>query len=414
MPRLLPFIAACLALLAASCANLQESPAETSAATAPAVPTILISIDGFRADYLDRGVTPNIAALAAGGVRARAMRPSFPSLTFPNHYALVTGLRPDRHGIVNNTMEDPRIPGVTFKLSNRQAVEDRRWWDDAEPIWVTAERAGIRTATMFWPGSEAPIRGIRPTDWVTFDDKLPNEARVDRVLGWFDRPADRRPVFATLYFSEVDHVGHAAGPDASATNDALANVDRAIGRLLTGLEDRNMTGQVNLVVVSDHGMAGTSPDRVVRLDRIADSMSFRAVSVGAVAGIEPQPGRRAAVERALLSKHPHASCWRKGEIPKRLVYGTHRRVPSIVCLADTGWLVLAGPSTYSSTAGAHGYDPSAPEMAALFVANGPAFRRGALLPEIHNTDVYPLLAKLIGIEPRANDGRPEALRAALR
>src|SRR5687768_8973601 len=145
----------------------------------PPAPVILVSLDGFRPDYLDRGVTPVLSGLAADGVRG-AMRPSFPSKTFPNHYALVTGLRPDRNGIVENNMEDPAIPGVTFKMSNRDAVKDRRWWDPGEPIWVTAERAGLVTAPVFWPGAEAPIRGVRPTHYRVFDMATPNGERVDR------------------------------------------------------------------------------------------------------------------------------------------------------------------------------------------------------------------------------------------
>ena len=172
--------------------------------------TILISIDGFRADYIDRARTPMISRLAKDGAQA-AMRPSFPSKTFPNHYTLVTGLRPDRNGIVENNMEDPAIPGVTFRMSNHEAVVDRRWWDQGEPIWVAAERGGIKSATMFWPGSEAPIRGVRPSYWMPYNHDMPSEARVDQVLSWLDLAADRRPGFVTLYFDIVDGAGHAGG-----------------------------------------------------------------------------------------------------------------------------------------------------------------------------------------------------------
>src|SRR5215212_2405737 len=157
------FLALLWFVLLSACATVAPSPERP--------PVILVSIDGFRPDYLDRGVTPVLSGLAADGVRA-AMRPSFPSKTFPNHYTLVTGLRPDRNGIVENNMEDAAIPGVTFKMSNQEAVVDRRWWDQAEPIWVTAEKAGIRSATMFWPGSEADIRGVRPSYWLPFDQTM--------------------------------------------------------------------------------------------------------------------------------------------------------------------------------------------------------------------------------------------------
>ncbi|WP_082488914.1 ectonucleotide pyrophosphatase/phosphodiesterase [Duganella sp. Leaf61] len=240
LPALLLFLS-----LAAATANAK-----------PARPVILVSIDGFRAEYLDRGVTPNLARLAAGGVRAVAMRPSFPSITFPNHYTLVTGLRPDHHGIVENEMNDVAIPGQHFTLKNRAAVIDRRWWDQAEPVWVTAERHGVRSATLFWPGSEADIRGVRPTVSPRFDGKLPADARVDLLLSWLDRPADQRFGFMTLYFDDVDHAGHDFGPDAPQTTTALAVVDRAIARLQDGLAARQV--EADLVIVSDHGMAALS------------------------------------------------------------------------------------------------------------------------------------------------------------
>jgi len=165
-----------------------------AAAAQPAHPVILVSMDGFRPDYLERGVTPNLNRLAAGGARAVAMRPSFPSVTFPNHYTLVTGMRPDHHGIVDNVMNDAAISDKRFTMSNSEAVVDRRWWDQAEPVWVTAERNGVRSGTMFWPGSEAAIHGVRPTLAPKFDGKLPATARVDTLLSWLDRPAGERRV----------------------------------------------------------------------------------------------------------------------------------------------------------------------------------------------------------------------------
>ncbi|MDB5420237.1 MAG: phosphodiesterase, partial [Brevundimonas sp.] len=207
------------ALALASCATppLAHAPAtaviEAAATERPLV--ILVSIDGFRADYLGRGKTPVLSRLAAEGVTG-PMEPSFPSKTFPNHYTIVTGLRPDHHGIVNNNMVDPTIPGVEFRLGNAAAVTDRRWWDDGEPIWVTAENAGLTSAAMFWPGSEADVRGVRPSLYAVFDQAMPGDARVNRLLSWLDLPAEgakgqRRPDIATLYFDVVDTAGHNRG-----------------------------------------------------------------------------------------------------------------------------------------------------------------------------------------------------------
>jgi predicted AlkP superfamily pyrophosphatase or phosphodiesterase len=384
------------------------------AALADEHPLILISIDGFRADYLDRGVSPTLSALAADGVRATAMRPSFPSLTFPNHYTLVTGLRPDHHGIVNNTMEDPAWPGVTFKLSDRAQVQDARWWNDAAPLWVSAEQQGVRTATMFWPGSEAAIRGVRPSHWKVYGvGEYPADARVDTVLSWLDLPAAQRPRFITLYFDDVDTAGHFDGPDSPKTNAAITHVDAAIGRLVAGLKARGLWTGTNLVVVADHGMAAIPADHVIYLDDLAPADSFRLVSGNAVGGVEPRPGRQADVENALLGAHPHFDCWRKSQIPAHLHYGTHRRVPAIVCLAEKGWLLRLHSSKGHVLVGEHGYDPADPDMAALFVAHGPAFAHGVTLPAFDNVDVYPLLTTVLGVKPEPNDGHLDEVKAAL-
>lgn len=378
-------------------------------------PVLLVSIDSFRADYLDRGVTPNLARIARDGVHARWMNPSYPSLTFPNHYTMVTGLRPDHHGIVNNTMRDATLG--TFSNSDENAVREPRWWG-GEPLWVTAEKTGLRTATLFWPGSEAPIHGTWPTDWMKYDDAMPMSQRVDIVLRWLARPPGQRPRFVTLYFGALDHTAHAFGPEAPQTNDTLREVDAAIGRLLQGLSARGMRERVNLVIVSDHGMASVPASHSLNIDALVDTADATSVSNGEVLGFVPVAGREASAEARLLGRHDHYECWRRNELPPRWHYGTHPRVPPIVCQMDVGWEAitpgkLAGrlPGT---TRGSHGYDPADPAMRALFIAQGPAFKRGAELAPFDNVDVYPLLVKLIGVEPRASDGEIEPLLPALK
>jgi predicted AlkP superfamily pyrophosphatase or phosphodiesterase len=374
-------------------------------------PTILVSIDGFRADYLDRGATPVLSELAANGVRG-AMRPSFPSKTFPNHYALVTGLRPDRNGIVDNTFEDPRWPGETFRMADRAAVQDRRWWDEGEPIWVTAERAGIITAPVFWPGSEAPIRGVRPRHFLAFDMATPEEVRVDRVLALLDLPPPERPGFLTLYFDTVDTIGHHAGPDAPETTAAVAAVDAQIGRLIAGLKARGLA--VNLVVVADHGMAPLSADRKLYMDDTLAKAAYRSLSGGAFMTIYPVAGHENAVSSALLKAHDHFRCWARADIPARYHYGRNPRVAPFFCLPETGWTLTTRDYRPSNPElGNHGFDPYSPEMRAVFVANGPAFRPGAALPVFDNVSVYPLLARLIGVKPAPNDGKLRDVAPAL-
>jgi predicted AlkP superfamily pyrophosphatase or phosphodiesterase len=392
-------------LLFAACATTAP------AATAPRPVTVLISIDGFRADYLDRGVTPVLSGMAADGARG-SMRPAFPVKTFPNHYSLVTGLYPDQHGVVDNTMEEPAMPGVTFRMSNTAAVRDGRWWDGAEPIWVTAERAGIKTGTMFWPGSEAEIRSGRPSYVMPFNQAMPSTARADQVLAWLDQPPDRRPGFVTLYFDVVDTAGHNFGPDAPETNAALVEVDAALGQVMAGLKARGQAA--NVIVVADHGMTAVSPDRRVYLDDLIDRSAIRVLSGGAFVTVAPVEGREAEVSRALVGRHSHATCWERGDMPARFRYGRNPRVAPIICLPDAGWTLSTRDFRPTRPEkGAHGFDPSEPDMTAIFVAKGPAFRQGVNLGRFEIVDVYPLLARLVGAPARPNEGRLRRLGQAL-
>lgn len=383
--------------------------AETGARAVRTPVTILVSIDGFRPDYRNRGVTPNLDALARGGISA-AMRPSFPSVTFPNHYTLVTGLRPDRNGIVGNRMEDARRPGEVFTMQS----DDPFWWTQAEPIWVTAEKAGIRSATMFWPGSNVDWNGIRPDDWQQYAHAIDGRQRVDAIIDWLRRPAATRPRFLTLYFDVVDSAGHKFGPEDAHVTTAVRDVDMAIGRLRKGLAD--LAQPANIVIVADHGMAPVSPDRVVRIDRMLPPAAFHAITDGPYVGLDPVAGHEADVATALLGAHDHLQCWRKGAIPERFHYGKNARVPAFVCLADTGWLALTrdAPIDHPVSGGTHGFDPAAPEMAALFIANGPSIRHGGVLPAFDNVDVAPLLRDLLGLPADTTlDGDDSPFRAAL-
>ena len=428
--RVLRFLAA-LGLVAhiAACAH-SPAPAPpasrvaSSAAGAAAARTvILISIDGFRADYIGRGHTPTLARLAAEGATTPGMRPSFPSVTFPNHYTLVTGRRPDGHGVVDNVFEDQAMTPPRFDKNDKATANEPRWWEGAAPLWVSAERQGVRTATMFWPGSEAAIFGVRPSYWAAFDKATTSNQRTDRLLEWLDRPAAERPRFLTLYFNIVDGAGHEFGPDSPEVNQAAATVDTAIGRLIDGLKARGLYDATDLVVVADHGMAATSAQRRILLDDLVPLADVRTIVTGPVTGLAPLPGREAEVERRLLAPHDHIQCWRKAQLPARFAYGHNPRAPPIVCLAETGWKVAtrqqaarydADPSHQPGKVGGdHGYDPADPTMAALFIARGPDSRPGAVLPPFDNVDVYPLLARLLGVKPEPGDGRLEDVAPAL-
>lgn len=385
------------------------------AADVPPPTLLLVSIDGLHPDRLARLAPPTLSRWQAEGTRAEWMAPAYPTLTFPNHYTLVTGLVPDRHGIVHNRMRDARLG--PFALSLRAAVSDGRWYADAEPIWITAKRAGLRSATLFWPGSEARIRGERPQDWLPYNGDMPNGARVDRVLHWLDRGAERRPHFITLYFAAYDEASHDHGPDSPEADAALRRIDAALARLERGLRRRGLFDAVHLVVVSDHGMAEVDTARPRRLDEPVPLHEDEVVSGGESAGIAPRPGREAEVAAALLGRHEGFACWRRGELPEAWRYGRHPRVPPIVCQADEGlYLTTAARIARGDRAkpGAHGYAPDLPSMRAMFLARGPRIAAGRVLPPIESVDVHPLLLALLDLPAMAGDGDPAATRAALR
>ncbi|SKB80876.1 alkaline phosphatase family protein [Sphingopyxis flava] len=371
-------------------------PAEDSGERPPV--TILISIDGFRADYLGRGLTPNLSRLAAEGAHGR-LRPSFPTKTFPNHYAIVTGKRPDTNGIVGNRMIDPRRPGQIFSLGDAKQSLDRFWWDEAEPAWVTAEKAGVRSATMFWPGSEVDIHGARPRDWFRFDQNVRDVQRVNTVLDWMRRPAAIRPALVTLYFDIVDTAGHRFGPDSDEVNTAIADVDARIGELTRGLD--TMGQPARLLVVADHGMRAVDASRVIQLADLIDLPSINAVETGPYAAIEPAAGTDERVFAALLKPHDHMVCHRRENLPARLHYGRNPRVAAIICIAEPGWSIIAGEPEWPIAGGAHGYDNQDPEMLALFVATNTGLKGD--VGTIDNIEVYPLLMKLIGTTPLPSD-----------
>lgn len=397
-----------LAIIASGCATapvrIGTGVPEASSAAGSAPSTIpqvlLISLDGFRRSYLETDSVPTLHALARGGVTAAAMIPSFPTLTFPNHYTIVTGLYPEDHGIVGNTIYDPEFKQL-FTMSNAASRESRWWW--GQPIWVTAEKQDKRAATFFWPGSEVEIDSTRPTRWKPYDGKVTFDARVDTVLSWLALKGPQRISIVTLYFDEPDHSGHEYGPDSPKTAAAAARADSAVGRLMQGLRDRGMYDSVNVIVVSDHGMSALSPDRVVYLDDVVDTAAVRITSLSPDLAITPKDGDAAAL-LAKIRKLPHVQSWLKADVPARLHYNEGRRITPVVAVADDGWTIAIHGERRGPSGGAHGYDNANASMHALFIAHGPAFKQGVTMPEFPNVDVYDLLAKLLKIKPAPNDG----------
>jgi predicted AlkP superfamily pyrophosphatase or phosphodiesterase len=382
---------------------------------------ILVSIDGFRYDYLQKYRPPNLRTLAREGVQAKWMIPSFPSKTFPNHYAIATGLYPQNNGIVENNVYD-KSTGVTFSMSNRDEVRNGRWWL-GEPIWITAEKQGQKTAPYFWPGSEAQIAGTWPTYWKPYDGKVPDDARVDTVLSWLDLPLSTRPTFLTLYFSDVDTAGHEFSPDSPETRDAVLKVDGELARLIDGLKTRGVFSQINLIIVSDHGMATQDPRNTIILDELFDaSLAEKVIWTSEIVSIFPKDGKEDAIFKSLKAKLPRqAKVYRKAELPARLHYSNSPRIAPLLVLPDEGWSLTTrekfekdrAKGHASGMRGGHGYANALASMRAIFIAHGSAFKKGVVIEPFENVQVYNVMARILGLKPAPNDGNDSVANSAL-
>jgi predicted AlkP superfamily pyrophosphatase or phosphodiesterase len=379
-------------------------------------PLLLISIDGMRHDYYDLTDTPALDRLIAEGLVADSLKHVFPTKTFPTHYSMVTGRYPGTHGVVANSMWDPD-QNRRFSLGDRDQVGDGFWYQDGEPIWVTAQNQGLIAATYFWPGSEARIHRIRPAHWMPYSAQTPHTERVDQVLAWLDLPAAQRPDLYTLYFSAVDSLGHRHGPRAEPVAAALAEVDQQLGRLLDGLEQRGLLGNMHILIVSDHGMSQVDLDRYIMLDEYLDLGRVRVSDWGPAAQIWATDMSVDDIISALDGVHPNLRVWRREDIPARYRFGSHRRVPDVLAEADLEWMISNKPymagRTRFSLQGMHGWDPAWLDMHGVFIAHGPKFAAGSKAPAVRSIDLYALMTHLLNLEPADHEGSLEPLQAYL-
>lgn len=383
---------------------------------------IVISIDGARHDYIDRYDAPTLSALQSSGVRVNYLQPVFPSKTFTNHYSLMTGLYPRNHGIVNNTIYDPVFDAV-FSPGNVPEVQNGRWWG-GEPIWVTAEKHGMIAGTVFFPGSEAPIQGVRPTHWFTYNEHMDETLRVDTVLSWLDKPTAERPQMITLYYSKVDLAGHDHGPDSVQVAEAMAETDQSIAYLLSELEARSILDKVNLLIVSDHGMANVDLNNHVIIDEAFDtSLARRMVVTGELVSIFPSEGQTETIAQQLQAAlPPQVTAYTDETIPERFNYTGNPRIPPINVLADNGWRLMTravyerfrARDDFNRIRGGHGYDHEHPDMQGLMIAHGPAFRESSRIERLSMTDLYNVMAAVLDLPPAANDGDPSVLPLLLK
>jgi alkaline phosphatase D len=374
---------------------------------------VLVSLDGFRWDYAKRDGAVHLLALGRQGAWApQGMLPSYPSLTFPNHFTIVTGLYPEHHGLVANSFYDESRQ-ARYAINDAKAVTDGSWYSGV-PLWSLAESQGMRSACFFWPGSEAKIAGYLPSYYLHYDDKIDDNARIEQVLAWLRLPAAERPHFITLYYSEPDHEGHAFGPDAAETKAAVLKVDALVGKLKAGLDASGLP--VDLVVVSDHGMAKVEGGWIT-LDQFADLSGFEAVGALLYGKTEAD---RARVYNQLKKASSQFIVYRRKDVPASLNFSQNPREGDPVVIATGPYAIRAhgpadGKPDQPPNAGMHGFDPHRMvEMKASFFAAGPDIVRGRTVAPFENVNLYPWLAHLLGLTAPKTDGSLNVLSVTLR
>jgi predicted AlkP superfamily pyrophosphatase or phosphodiesterase len=371
---------------------------------------VLVSLDGFRYDYPRKYGAPHLLQLAAHGASApEGMLPAYPSLTFPNHISIVTGLYPEHHGIVGNSFWDPARE-QTYVYTQTQFNSDGSWYSGT-PLWVLAEQQGMRSACLFWPGSEAEIQGKRPSYYLRFDDKYDDEKRVDQVVAWLKLPAELRPHFITLYYSNVDHAGHNYGPDSDEVRAAVHHVDTMVGDLQAKIATLRLP--VDIVVVADHGMV-TLQGGPVTLSDYADLSQFH--TEGSSLYPKPDADIQETYEEFLAHPDPRFKVYRRADLPAYLHFDANPREGDPVIVPSGPFIIRAsGAEGENKHRGGHGFNPrTMPEMKAIFFAAGPDIRPGVQLKPFENVNIYPFLAEILGLTPPDVDGSLDVLRPALK
>lgn len=377
---------------------------------------LLISFDGFRADYLTKTETPNFDKLVEEGVFAEGLIPIFPTKTFPNHYAIATGLYPENNGLVGNSMYDPEMD-AKYSMGNRDAVENPDWYL-GEPIWNTVEKAGKKSGTMFWVGSEAPIQNMRPTHWKSYDGRMPKQARIDTVLKWMT--SDVQPVdLGTLYFSFVDSQGHRFGPDSPEVITAIQQADSLVGYLMNQLNTLDVDKSINVLIVSDHGMSEISPTRKIVLDDYINTDVIDIISGSPAVLFNIKEGKEDEVYSKLKANEEHYTIYKKEDIPERFHLKNNIRIPQFLMIAEDGYTINTQDhfdrrgANYPS-GGTHGFDNANLKMDAIFIAHGKVFKIGYKIGRVQNIHLYELMANILKVKPAKNDGNFSEIKEILK
>ena len=356
-------------------------------------------MDGFRADYLEKTHTPNFDKMAKNGIRSDGLIPVFISKTFPNHYSIATGMYAENHGLIANSFFASDL-GEYYSIRDRKSVEKADFYG-GEPIWVTAEKQGLKTASYFWVGTEAAVSGIHPSIWKRYDQKVPFDDRIDSVMTWFSLPKPNRPRLIMLYFHEPDWTGHEYGPNSAQTIEQIQKMDGIMGTILKKAGNLTIADKLNVLVVSDHGMTEVNPEQVIDLSVYTDLSGVATVGAGPIVFLSADSSKRLTPIYNDLQQLPNAQVYWKRDIPDRWHYRAHERIPEVLIVAEEGWTLMPMGHGPGMPRGTHGYDNDLSSMQAIFVADGPAFKSGYSRKVFENIHIYPLLAHILDLEPYA-------------
>lgn len=360
---------------------------------------LLISFDGFRADYIDWYDTPNFDQIKLNGVKAKSLKPVFPTKTFPNHYSIATGMYVENHGLIGNQFFDKKL-NEFYQTKDREKVEDKRFYG-GEPIWSTAEKQGLKTASYFWVGSEAQAGGHYPSIWKKYDQKQSFDARIDSVIKWFEKPIKNRPRLVMLYFHEPDNTGQKYGPRSKENKLMVESVDRTIGNILNKLKTLTIYKKLNVILVSDHGMTEIDKTKKIVLSKYIDTKKIKMEGSGAYTLLYSDENNEIEKSYLKLKQLSNIDVYKKENIPDKWRFKRHHRIKDILIVAKEGWTILKDNlegSYYFYSKAAHGYDNDLQSMQAIFFAQGPAFKKDYTISSINNIDIYPLIAHILNIK----------------
>jgi len=360
---------------------------------------VILSMDGFRWDYPEKTNTPNLDLIAANGVKAEAFIPSFPTKTFSNHYGMVTGLYTESHGIVLNKF-------YANDLDKKYKITSSEFYS-GEPIWATAEKQGVKSASYFWLGSEAPIEKALPTYYLEYNEAVPFENRIDSVISWLQLPENERPHLILWYMHEPDAMGNKYGPNSKELITTVEYLDKLIGDFYSRIEELPIAKNINLIFLSDHGMSEIHNDSAIYLNEHIKDEWFERIDGTNPIFLFDAKNEYYDTAFAALKLIPHTKIWKREEVPARLHFSNNVRIKDFVLLADSSWSIWPSREKQVFEGGAHGYDNTNTDMHAIFYAIGPDFKTGHVNPPFNNVDLYPLICKILNLTPAKHEGSLE-------